>query len=45
MARAAVASPVDVEEAAVWAEDAGDKEIADERAHPKRTGCLSLYQT
>jgi hypothetical protein len=27
--------PADAEKAAVWAEDAGDKEIAGERAHPK----------
>ena len=42
MARAAVDSPADVEEAAVWAESAADKEIAGERTHPKGTGCLSV---
>jgi len=45
MARAAVDSPADVEEAAVWVEGAGDKEIAGKRALPKGTGCLSVSNT
>lgn len=44
LARAAVDSPADAEGAVVWAEDACDKEIAAERAHPSGTGCPP-YQT
>lgn len=42
MARAAVDCPADAEEAAAWAENGGNKEIASERAHPRDTGWLSL---
>jgi hypothetical protein len=45
MARVAVDSPADAEEVAVWAEDAGDKEIPGEGAHPRGNGCLSLSKT